>query len=112
MNNEELTKAVDQLIQLGGHTEIVKHTPGQIHLRVKLTGVSIALSLAASLKGIQLSLKGIVGATGDVSKRSIVINYDDKVLPKELWELLVKSHANPKIQQLVKREILSRVSAA
>jgi hypothetical protein len=111
MNNQELTNAVDQLIKLGGHTEIVKHSPGQIHLRVKLTGVSLALNLAASLKDVRLSLKGILGATGDVSKRSIMINYDEKVLPKELWELLIKSHANPKIQQLVKREILSRVSA-
>jgi hypothetical protein len=43
MTNQELTNAVDQLIKLGGHTEIVKHAPGQIHLKVKITGISIAL---------------------------------------------------------------------
>lgn len=101
-------KDVDSLINLAGHTEIVKHTPGQIHLKVKLTGISLALNL--DLLGLKASIRGILGA--NASGRTVVINYDEKVLPKELWELLIKSHGNPKIQQLVRNELLSRLSKA
>lgn len=101
-------KDVDSLINLAGHTEIIKHTPGRIHLKIKLTGISLALNL--DLLGLKSSIRGLLGA--NVSGRTVVIDYDEKVLPKELWELLIKSHGNPKIQQLVRGELLSRLSKA
>jgi hypothetical protein len=106
VTNTELTGAVDRLIELAAHTSIVSHNPGKIHLKVKLAGISLALSL----KNIRVPLPGILGAKGDVTDRSVVINYDEKVLPKELWDLLFKAHANAKIKQLVRKEILARVS--
>jgi len=106
--NSKAVSNVDSLINLAGHTEIIKHVPGQIHLKIKVTGLSLALNL--DLLGLKASIHGILGA--EVSGRTVVIDYDEKVLPKELWELLIKSHANPKIQQLVRRELLSRLSKA
>jgi hypothetical protein len=106
--NPQMADAVDRLIELAGHTEIVKHVPGQIHLKVKPRGIVIALNIL-NVIDLKVSLRGILGA--NVSGRSIVIDYDEKAIPKELWELLIKSHANPKIQQLVKRELLSRMQA-
>jgi len=106
--NPKTVSDVDSLINLAGHAEILKHVPGQIHLKIKITGISLALNL--DLLGLKASIRGILSA--DVSGRTVVINYDEKILPKELWELLIKSHANPKIQQLVRRELLSRLSKA
>jgi hypothetical protein len=101
--NPDAVNTVDRLINLAGHTEIVKHIPGQIHLRIKPTGILLALDF--DLLGLQASIKGILST--DVSGRTMVINYDEKTLPKELWELLIKSHANPKIRQLVRSQLLS-----
>lgn len=106
-SKQKLASTIDTLIELAGHTEIVKHVPGQIQLRIKLTGLSLALKLDLPL--LQVSLRGILGASS--SGRLVTILYDEKVIPKELWELLIKSHANPKIQQLVKKELLDRMSA-
>ena len=106
--NPQAVSNVDSLIKLAGHAEILKHVPGQIQLKIKLTGISLAMNL--DLLGLQASIRGILGA--NVSGRTVVINYDEQVLPKELWELLIQSHANPKIQQLVRRELLSRFSKA
>lgn len=105
--NTKAVSSVDSLMNLAGHTEIMKHVPGQIHLKIKISGISLALNL--DLLGLKASIRGLLGA--EVSGRTVIINYDEKVLPKELWELLIKSHANPKIQQLVKRELMTRLAA-
>ncbi|MFP5212572.1 MAG: hypothetical protein ACLGPL_04260 [Acidobacteriota bacterium] len=105
--NAKTANDVDNLIKLAGHAEIVKHDPGEIHLKIKPTGISIALSI--DLLGLKAAINGIIGA--NVNGRTVVVNYDEEVIPKELWELLIKSHANPKIQQLVRKELLARMTA-
>ena len=102
----KMASTIDHLIELAGHTEIVKHVPGQVQLKIKLTGISLALNLDLPL--LRVSLRGITDASSD--GRMVTIFYDEKIIPKELWELLIKSHSNPKIQQLVKRELLNRMS--
>ncbi len=103
----KMASTVDSLIELAGHTDIVQHTPGQIQLKIKMTGLSLALALDLPL--LRVSLRGILDA--NAQGRLVTIIYDEKVIPKELWVLLIKSHANPKIQQLVKKELLDRISS-
>ncbi len=108
MINPKSKSTVDQLLSLAAQTEIVKHVPGRIQLKLKLTGISLALNL--DLLGLKASIQGILGA--NVSGTSVVIDYDEKVLPKELWELMIKSNGNPKIQQLVRRELQARLGTS
>jgi hypothetical protein len=102
----KMASTIDQLIKLAGHIEIVKHVPGEIQLKIKMTGLSLALNLDLPL--LKVALRGIIGASKE--GRVVTIFYDEKIIPKELWELLIKSHSNPKIQQLVKKELLNRMS--
>ncbi len=104
----EMAGTVDRLMDLAGHIEIIKHVAGQVHLRIKPSGILLALNL--NLAGLQVSLSGILGVQADTSSRTVVINYDEEVIPKEMWELLVRSHSNPKIQRLIRQELMSRIS--
>jgi hypothetical protein len=102
-----MASTIDSLIKLAGHTEIIKHVPGEIQLQIKLSGLSLALALDLPL--LRVSLQGILGARSN--GRQVTIFYDPKLIPKELWDLLIKSHSNAKIQQLVKKELLDRISS-
>ncbi len=102
--------AVERLFELAGHTNIVKHTPGQIQLKIKPTGLLIALRIKLEeFAELKAYVKGIVDARADKSARTVTIDYDEKVIPKELWELLVRSNSNPKVRKLVEKEIFNRV---
>ncbi|MBI5445600.1 MAG: hypothetical protein HY900_30840 [Deltaproteobacteria bacterium] len=107
----DVLRAVDRLIEVAGHTEVVKHEPGRIELRIKPKGVLLALNLnLADLLDLRLSIRGLLGAKADLGARSLVIHYDPKILPKEVWELLVRANASPKLQNLVRRELVSRLT--
>jgi hypothetical protein len=101
-------RTVDQLIDLAGHAEITRHTPGEIHLKIKPRGIVLALNL--DLLNLQASIRGILGSRADAASRTVVIHYDEKLLPKELWELLIKSHASPKVRELVRKALLAKLS--
>lgn len=99
---------VDKLIDLAGHTEIIKHVPGRIELKIKASGILLALNL--NLLEVKASIQGILDADANTSARSVTILYDEKRIPKELWDLLIKARANPKIQQLVRKELVKRLT--
>jgi hypothetical protein len=111
MPNQEVIRAVDRLIELAGHTTIVRHDPGEIQLKVKPRGILLALNLnLANLADLRLSIRGILGGEADLSAKSLIIRYDEKILPKELWELLVRGKSSPKLQRAVRDLLLSRLS--
>jgi hypothetical protein len=111
MPKPEVVQAVDRLIEVAGYTEIAEHAAGHLRLRIKPRGVLLALNLnVAELAKLRLSIRGILGARADLGARSIVIEYDPKLLPKELWELLVRAKASPKLEALVRQQLLNRLS--
>jgi hypothetical protein len=111
MPKPEVVQAVDRLIEVAGYTEIAEHAPGRLRLRIKPKGVLLALNLnVAELAKLRLSIRGILGARADLGARTLVIDYDPKLLPKELWELLVRAKASPKLEALVRQQLLARLS--
>ncbi len=105
----------DSLIELSEHTEIVKHVPGVIQLKINPYGIILALNLNMKLKLNTDDLKttgkniGILDVKANKASRILTIVYDKEKIPTELWELLIKGKASPKIRKLVREELFRRL---
>ena len=103
---EEITNKgalIEQLIDLAAQTAIVHHIPGRIRLKVNLPGLLLAKDLDAS--DLMKYFKGIQDARANVAARSIVINYDERVIDPAFWELLVNGKKDPELKRSVRQQL-------
>jgi len=98
---------IDRLIDLACQTEISHHIPGRIRLKVKLPGLLLAQDLDA--EDLMKYFVGILDARTNAAARSIIINYDERVISPDLWERLVMVKNHPTLRESVK-EALQRLS--
>ncbi len=108
---------VDSLIELAEHTDMMQHSPGVIQLKIHISGIILALNLNMKLKLNSDDLKttgkniGLLDVKANKASRLLTIVYDPEKIPFELWELLIKGKANPKIRKLVREELFRRLQS-
>lgn len=83
MNDEQI---IAGLMSIVPHAVIAHHIPGRIRLKISLEGVK-ALNGRMNADD-PLRVPGIVNTRVNRFARSIVIDYDPKKIPYELWERL------------------------
>ena len=96
---------IDRLIDLAGQTEISHHIPGRIRLKVKLQGLLLAQDL--EVEDLMKYFIGILDTRTNAAARSIIINYDEKVISPDLWERLVIVKNHPTLRESVKEALQS-----
>ena len=86
---------INMVIRLAPHVEICHHIPGRIRLKISLSALSLfdAPSISRSLHAIP----GVVRQRINLRARSVVIEYDRKLLPYDLWELLGQIRCRPEL---------------
>ncbi len=82
--------SIYDLFCLARHVSIVHHIPGRIRLRVSPSGVKAACEI--DLNRLMSGIPGVLKTRINALVGSVVIDYDFKRLPPDLWESLVKCH--------------------
>jgi hypothetical protein len=94
---------IERLIDLAAEAGIVHHIPGRIRLKVKLSGLLLAMDLDAA--DLTRCFTGILDARANAAARSIVIAYDERVIDPEFWNLLVNLKKYPELRSSVKQQL-------
>lgn len=102
-NQTEKTVLIERLIEVAAHTGIVHHIPGRIRLKLRMSGLLPARNLDAD--DLVKYFEGILDARVNAASRSIVINYDEKVIAPELWERLVNGKKDPQQRGSVRQQL-------
>ena len=86
---------IDTVISLAPHAEICHHIPGRIRLRITPSGLGLIerSSIALTIH----SIPGVMGQRISYHSRSIIIEYDRKRIPYDLWELLGQIRNKPEL---------------
>jgi hypothetical protein len=101
---------VNLLLRLTDLCRIGEHRPGRITLKVGLLELPRLTSLINEVKNIEGEIARIpgyrshktrVGLTGG----SVVIDYDPKVFPRDLWESLGALKKNPSSREYVAQRL-------
>ena len=89
---------ISTVIQLAPHAEICHHIPGRIRLKISLAALG-QLDAAGISRTIR-SVPGVINQRVNLHARSVVIDYDWKLIPYDLWELLGQIRAKPELAPL------------
>ncbi|QCQ22593.1 hypothetical protein [Desulfoglaeba alkanexedens] len=90
MNNE---KIIAGLMSIVPHAVIAHHIPGRIRLKISLEGVK---TLNGKMDAHDpLRVPGILSTRINRFARSIVIDYEEKRIPYDLWERLGQIKERP-----------------
>lgn len=92
-----------RLMELAPYAEIVRHRPGSITLKVRLSGLNTLLE--ARLDRLVPHIPGIQKAKVKIFSRSVTIAYDPERIPPDLWEAVMGDSQTP----AEKREIQERL---
>lgn len=89
------------LMSLSQHVELASHKPGNVTLRISLSGLR---DLTKLLKGVDLashleSIPGLKSYKTSVLSMSATITYDPSTLPFDLWEGIFSSRKSLQTQQ-------------
>jgi hypothetical protein len=86
---------IDTVISLAPHTEICHHIPGRIRLKISLSGLGLfdRSGIARTIHAIP----GVMNQRINLHARSVVIEYDRKRIPYDLWELLGQIRNKPEL---------------
>ena len=86
---------INTVIRLAPHVEIRHHIPGRIRLKISLSALSLfdATSISRSLHAIP----GVISQRINLHARSVLIEYDRKLIPYDLWELLGQIRCRPEL---------------
>lgn len=94
---------ISNIIRLAPHAEICHHIPGRIRLRISLAALG-SLDPAMISHTIR-SVPGVINQRINLHARSVVIDYDRKFIPYDLWELLGQIRVKPELAPLA-RELM------
>ena len=86
-------KIIDLLINLVPHTKVAHHEPGRITLKLLLPGLGVVQN--DNFEGLVDAIPGILDTRLKLWSRSVDIDYDEELLPFDLWESLVGLKENP-----------------
>ena len=89
---------IDTVISLAPHAEICHHIPGRIRLKISLSGLGL-IERSGMVRTIH-SIPGVMGQRISYHSRSIIIEYDRKRIPYELWELLGQIKNKPELARV------------
>ena len=89
---------INTIIQLAPHAEICHHIPGRIRLKMSLAALG-QLDAAMISRTIR-AVPGVIKQRVNLHARSMVIDYDRKLIPYDLWELLGQIRAKPELAPL------------
>ena len=98
-------KIIDLLINLVPHTEVAHHKPGRITLKLLLSGLGLVKD--DNFKGLVEAIPGILDTRTKLWSRSVDIDYDEALLPFDLWESLVGLKENPEGTEQVRGRLKS-----
>ena len=75
---------IEKLLVLARYLEIAHHVPGRIRLRILPAGFSKVRGL--DITGIVLGIPGVISMRTNAAARSVIIEYNQRRLPFELWQ--------------------------
>lgn len=109
VNSEQVIKF---LLRLAPHTTISHHVPGKIKLKLDFSGLGILGSY--DLEKMVRSISSILRTDTQFWSRSVVITYNAKELPYELWEALAqlrnKPQRAPQVRAMLEKALQSQIS--
>jgi len=84
------------------HLEIAHHIPGRIRLKVLLSGLAAIEDM--DIEALVLSIPGVLGMRVNSAARSVVIDYNQKVISQDFWHLLGQlKHRPERISEVAAR---------
>ena len=98
-------KIIDLLINLVPHTKVSHHEPGRITLQLLLSGLGVVQN--DHFRKLVHAIPGILDTRIKLWSRSVDIDYDEALLPFDLWESLVGLKENPEGTEQVRGRLKS-----
>ena len=95
INGVHAEEIIGTVIGLAPHAEICSHIPGRIRLRISLSGLG-QIDRSGIARTIN-AIPGVMNQRVNLHARSIVIEYDRKIIPYDLWELLGQIRNKPEL---------------
>lgn len=92
-------QVVDILVQMAPHTEVASHDQGKIKFRLFWSGLGLLDRL--NFEALMESIPGILNTRVRLLSRTIVIDYDQARLPRELWDDVARLKDQPEIAEQV-----------
>ena len=96
-------KMIDGLVRMAPHARIVSHVPGRIRLKFSMEGVT-ALNGKGNMEN-PIDIPGILRTRINKFARSIIVEYDHKKIPYDLWERLGRIGKDPNEAKSVVRDL-------
>jgi hypothetical protein len=103
---DNLANLVRDIIRLALYTEITSHTPGRVRLKYSLRKSPLDLDPQDLVRRIP----GLLSTRVKVFSSSIVIEYDPRLLPPDLWEDLNRIKKNPDLAADVAERLMGLFS--
>lgn len=93
---------IARLIDLAAHAQIAHHIPGRIRLKIKPSGLPLAMQLDP--RDFEF-FTGVRAVRANTAARSVVIDYDEQKIPFSLWEKLLKAKASSEVRNSVQQAL-------
>lgn len=90
---EERNHDIRELVILARHLEIAHHVPGRIRLKILPSGFGRVQGV--DIEALVLGIPGILGLRINLAARSVIIEYNEALLPFELWQKLGQIRQQP-----------------
>lgn len=90
INDEQM---IDGLLRIAPHVAIAHHIPGRIRLKISLEGARAVNGGGIAMDGIRIP--GIRSMRINGFARSVVIEYDEKIIPHDFWVSLGEIGSRP-----------------
>lgn len=84
---------IKELLVLARHLEIAHHVPGRIRLKILPSGFGRVQGV--DIEALVLGIPGILGLRINLAARSVIIEYNEALLPFELWQKLGQIRQQP-----------------
>jgi hypothetical protein len=99
----DVDRIMDALWVLGPHSDVAKHVAGKIELKLRISGLNALMG--NNWEGLIESIPGILSSRLQLLSRKIVIEYDPRVLPEDLWEDIARLKDEPDLEHHVRRRL-------
>ena len=99
-NTSSADDTIRLLFDLAPHVQIAEHAPGKITMKFSFSGLGVLQN--ADLINLDQTIPGIRKARTSLWRRSVVIEYDEKLVPFSIWEDLTRSDHNPKQRKILR----------
>lgn len=101
--------SVKSLLHLANHFDVVHHIPGRI--RIRFLPSAIKAIRESDVTNLTESLPGLLNVRVNLVVGSVVIEYDGRMLPYELWENIGKLRKRPDLASDIAAKIEGHLKA-